>query len=82
MESVLKIIYMKKKCSKATSYLIRSRFSDSLRMVTMITKAMGPRKNPANPNNLIPIYIAINVKMGRMPIRFPSNFGSKHCLVI
>lgn len=48
----------------------------------LFIKAIGPINNPGIPINLNPVYIAINVKIGCVPMFLLTNFGSKNCLVI
>lgn len=44
-----------------------------------IIKIIGPAKSPINPKNLNPVYIAIKVKIGCMPILLLTIFGSMNC---
>ena len=47
-----------------------------------IISAIGPVNNPITPEILKPVYIAISVNIGCMPICFPTILGSTNCLVI
>ena len=47
-----------------------------------IIKIIGPKSKPNTPMNLNPVYIAINVKIGWMPILPLTILGSKNCLTI
>jgi len=46
-----------------------------------IIKIIGPINNPNNPIILKPVYIAINVNIGCIPILLLTTFGSVNCLV-
>ena len=45
-------------------------------------KIIGPTNNPSIPISLNPVYIAINVKIGCIPILELISFGSNICLMI
>lgn len=45
-----------------------------------IIKIIGPIKSPNTPVNLNPVYIAINVKIGWIPILLLTILGSNNCL--
>ena len=45
-------------------------------------KIIGPTNNPSIPISLNPVYIAINVKMGCIPILELISLGSSICLTI
>lgn len=47
-----------------------------------IINIIGPISIPITPINLKPVYIAINVNIGCIPILFPIILGSKNCLII
>ena len=47
-----------------------------------IIKTIGPTSNPIIPINLNPVYIAINVKIGCIPILLLTILGSINCFVI
>ena len=47
-----------------------------------IIKTIGPINNPNNPVILNPVYIAIKVKIGCIPILLLTTLGSAICLVI
>ena len=49
-------------------------------MFFKIIKAIGPIKSPINPQNLKPVYIAINVNIGCIPICPLTTLGSNTCL--
>ena len=44
-----------------------------------IINFIGPAKSPINPKNLKPVYIAIKVKIGCIPILLLTILGSKNC---
>ena len=44
-----------------------------------IIKIIVPAKSPINPKNLKPVYIAIKVKIGCIPILLLTILGSKNC---
>lgn len=43
-----------------------------------IISTIGPMNNPIIPENLKPVYIAINVNTGCIPILFPTTLGSSN----
>lgn len=43
------------------------------------TNIIGPNKSPSTPINLNPVYIAISVKIGCIPILLLTSFGSRIC---
>ena len=45
-------------------------------------RAIGPINNPIIPDTLKPVYIAINVNIGWIPMWFPTILGSINCLTI
>ena len=45
-----------------------------------IIKTIGPTKSPIIPINLNPVYIAIKVNIGCIPMFLLTHFGSKNCL--
>ena len=45
-------------------------------------RIIGPIRSPITPITLNPVYIAINVKIGCIPIFLLTNFGSNTCLAI
>ena len=47
-----------------------------------IIRTIGPINNPITPENLKPVYIAINVNIGWIPIWLPTILGSRNCLTI
>ncbi len=44
-----------------------------------IIKIIGPASSPKSPKNLNPVYIAIKVKIGCIPILLLTIFGSINC---
>lgn len=46
-----------------------------------IIKTIGPTKSPITPKNLKPVYIAIKVYIGCMPILLLTILGSINCLI-
>ena len=46
-----------------------------------IISTIGPIKSPITPITLKPVYIAISVKIGCIPIFLLTNFGSNNCLI-
>lgn len=44
-----------------------------------IIKIIGPASSPKSPKNLNPVYIAIKVKIGCIPILLLTILGSKNC---
>ena len=49
-------------------------------MFLRIIKIIGPKNRPSNPITLKPVYIAIRVKIGCIPILLLTSFGSSICL--
>ena len=47
-----------------------------------IMSIIGPKSNPQTPINLKPVYIAIKVKIGCIPILPLTIFGSINCLTM
>ena len=45
-------------------------------------RIIGPIRSPITPITLNPVYIAINVKIGCIPIFLLTNLGSNTCLAI
>ena len=48
----------------------------------IIIKIIGPINIPSTPINLKPVYMAINVKIGCVPMCLLTNLGSKNCLTV
>ena len=53
-----------------------------LNMFFNIIKIIGPKTIPQTPINLNPVYIAIKVNIGCIPILLLTNLGSRNCLTI
>lgn len=54
----------------------------TLKIFFNIIKIIGPTNNPNTPINLKPVYIAIKVNIGCIPILLLTIFGSTNCLTI
>lgn len=54
----------------------------TLNMFFSIINTIGPANSPSSPIVLNPVYIAINVNIGCIPILLLTIFGSTSCLII